>query len=70
MQKEVSIPLPEIFFGNNSLKITNDYGDIFEFSPLDALKLVDATAEGGEKVKAIRVHQDCEIAIRQNSQQQ
>ncbi|RIA84855.1 TIP41-like family-domain-containing protein [Glomus cerebriforme] len=51
VQKEVSIPLPEMFFGNNSLKLTNDYGILFEFSPLDALKMVDATAEGGEKVK-------------------
>ena len=53
MQKEVSISLPEMFFGNNSLSISNDYGVLFEFSPLDALKMVDATAEGGEKVKVV-----------------
>jgi type 2A phosphatase activator TIP41 len=51
VQKEVSIPLPEMFFGNNSLKIANNHDVLFEFSPLDALKMVDATAKGGEKVK-------------------
>ncbi|RGB28913.1 TIP41-like family-domain-containing protein [Rhizophagus diaphanus] len=50
-QKEVTISLPEMFFGNNLLRISNDYGVIYEFSPLNALKMVDATAEGGEKVK-------------------
>lgn len=40
-----------MFFGNNLLRISNDYGVIYEFSPLNALKMVDATAEGGEKVK-------------------
>ncbi|GBB97298.1 hypothetical protein RclHR1_02960011 [Rhizophagus clarus] len=51
VQKEIKISLPEMFFGNNLLRISNDYGVILEFSPLDALKMVDATAEGGEKVK-------------------
>jgi len=40
-----------MFFGNNSLQIINDHGILFEFSPLDALRMVDATAEGGERVK-------------------
>ncbi|CAG8436966.1 2942_t:CDS:2 [Diversispora eburnea] len=52
VQKEILVPLPEMFFGNNSLSVSNDeYGILFEFSPIDALKLVDFTKEGGEKVK-------------------
>ncbi|CAG8457916.1 14424_t:CDS:2 [Funneliformis caledonium] len=51
IQKEITIPLPEMFFGNNSLQIINEHGILLEFSPLDALKMVDTTAEGGEKVK-------------------
>ncbi|CAG8479144.1 4358_t:CDS:2 [Acaulospora morrowiae] len=52
VQKETKVPLPEMFFGNNSLQISNDdYGLLFELSPIEALKLVDTTKEGGEKVK-------------------
>ncbi|CAG8775430.1 15309_t:CDS:2, partial [Gigaspora margarita] len=51
LQKQISIPLPEMFFGNNKLQVTNEHGMIFELSPVDALKFVDATREGGDRVK-------------------
>ncbi|RIB12158.1 TIP41-like protein, partial [Gigaspora rosea] len=51
VQKQISIPLPEMFFGNNKLQVTNEHGIIFELSPVDALKFVDATKEGGDRVK-------------------
>ncbi|CAG8659801.1 5389_t:CDS:10 [Cetraspora pellucida] len=51
VQKEISIPLPEMFFGNNKLRVTNEHGVVFELSPVDSLKFIDATDEGGNKVK-------------------
>ncbi|CAG8650355.1 2282_t:CDS:2, partial [Dentiscutata heterogama] len=51
LQKQISIPLPEMFFGNNKLQVTNEDGIIFELSPVDALKFIDATKEGGDRVK-------------------
>ncbi|CAG8765550.1 18853_t:CDS:2, partial [Racocetra fulgida] len=51
VQKQLSIPLPEMFFGNNKLQVANEHGVVFELSPVDALKFVDATEEGGNKVK-------------------
>ncbi|CAG8483095.1 443_t:CDS:2 [Ambispora gerdemannii] len=50
-QAELEIPLPEMFFGNNRITISNEHGFEFEFSPMEALKHVDASREGGDKVK-------------------
>ena len=40
-----------MFFGNNSLSIANEHGFELEFSPLEALKLVNATEESGRQIK-------------------
>ncbi|CAG8625230.1 10559_t:CDS:1, partial [Paraglomus brasilianum] len=47
VQRTVPVPLPEMFFGNNSLHVSNDHNFVFEFNPTtDALKCVDSTKKG------------------------
>ncbi|KAJ8331750.1 Tap42 interacting protein [Batrachochytrium dendrobatidis] len=49
--KRVTIPLPEMLFGNNSLKLEHSSGIVFEFNAVDALELVDASPEAADKIK-------------------
>ncbi|KAG9301689.1 hypothetical protein G9A89_016760 [Geosiphon pyriformis] len=50
-QAELSMPLPEMFFGNNTLTISNETGFKYKFSPMDALKSMGSSKEGCSKVE-------------------
>ncbi|KAJ1341230.1 hypothetical protein BSLG_004165 [Batrachochytrium salamandrivorans] len=49
--ERVEIPLPEMLFGNNFLTVAHVSGTSIHFNAVDALELVDASAEAADKIK-------------------
>ena len=48
----MEIPLPEMLFGNNELSLLHEEsGECITFTALEALKLVDASADSADRVK-------------------
>ncbi|KAJ3323120.1 hypothetical protein HDV06_002132 [Boothiomyces sp. JEL0866] len=51
LSKEIQIPFPEMFFGNNSLEITTPRKKTISFNAVDALKMVDVSKESADRIK-------------------
>jgi type 2A phosphatase activator TIP41 len=47
----IIVPFPEMFFGNNLLKLEHESGFSFNFNALDAIALVDTSAEAADRIK-------------------
>ncbi|KAL1922334.1 uncharacterized protein VTP21DRAFT_9873 [Calcarisporiella thermophila] len=50
-EKLLGIPLPEMIFGNNELRLMHKSGFNFVFNAVDALKRVDVTSKSNELIK-------------------
>ncbi|KAJ3406752.1 hypothetical protein HDV05_005836 [Chytridiales sp. JEL 0842] len=48
---ERQIPFPEMFFGNNHLRLAHESGFSMNFNALDALSMVDKSAEAADRIK-------------------
>ncbi|CAM0141466.1 Tap42 interacting protein [Umbelopsis sp. WA50703] len=51
LQNELGIPLPEMIFGNNEVRISHEDGFEILFRAKDALELVDKTSESNKHIK-------------------
>ncbi len=51
MSDQISVPFPEMCYGNNRLVLEYKDQEILKFDAIDALKMVDTSKEGSDGIK-------------------